>query len=179
MCCCCHQDIKQHPHSKNSDAESDGRTSSRVRAFVAFLIWFIFLLGAIPFYVSRQQGWSYEQSVHFAYVTMSTIGYGDFVPNKDISRYRSGGLLWSHPVYVWTEWHYLLNWTFAAFGMLGKAVQDLYAFSAEEEETASLLGIMHTEDDRQLQRNIAATIIQFKYLRHLMNKVRRARDDSY
>ncbi|KAI9797372.1 MAG: Potassium channel [Candelina submexicana] len=44
-----------------------------------FLLWFI---GAVVFWKSegRNQGWTYFQAVYFAYVSLLTIGYGDFSP---------------------------------------------------------------------------------------------------
>lgn len=43
-----------------------------------FLLWFI---GALVFYkAERKQGWTYFQSLYFAYTSLLTIGYGDFEP---------------------------------------------------------------------------------------------------
>lgn len=42
------------------------------------VLWFI---GALVFYFAEhEQGWSYFQSLYFAYTTLLTIGYGDYVP---------------------------------------------------------------------------------------------------
>lgn len=43
-----------------------------------FFLWFI---GALIFYFAEhEQGWSYFQSLYFAYTTLLTIGYGDYKP---------------------------------------------------------------------------------------------------
>lgn len=43
-----------------------------------FLLWFI---GALVFYKAEgKQGWTYFQSLYFAYTSLLTIGYGDFAP---------------------------------------------------------------------------------------------------
>lgn len=43
-----------------------------------FFLWFI---GALVFYFAEhEQGWTYFQSLYFAYTTLLTIGYGDFKP---------------------------------------------------------------------------------------------------
>ena len=43
-----------------------------------FILWFI---GALVFYLAEhEQGWTYFQSLYFAYTSLLTIGYGDFKP---------------------------------------------------------------------------------------------------
>lgn len=43
-----------------------------------FLLWF---MGALVFYKAEgKQGWTYFQSLYFAYTSLLTIGYGDFAP---------------------------------------------------------------------------------------------------
>ena len=51
-------------------------TSLLVSGCAWFSLWFI---GALVFYkAERNQGWSYFQSLYFAYTSLLTIGYGDF-----------------------------------------------------------------------------------------------------
>lgn len=40
------------------------------------ILLFIFLPSGFFVYF---EGWTFEQSIYFAYVTLTTIGYGDFV----------------------------------------------------------------------------------------------------
>lgn len=43
-----------------------------------FLLWFV---GALVFYkAERKQGWTYFQSLYFAYTSLLAIGFGDFAP---------------------------------------------------------------------------------------------------
>ena len=43
-----------------------------------FVLWF---MGALVFYKAEaKQGWTYFQSLYFAYTSLLTIGYGDFAP---------------------------------------------------------------------------------------------------
>lgn len=43
-----------------------------------FVLWFV---GAVVFWkAEHEQGWTYFQSVYFAYTTLLTIGFGDFAP---------------------------------------------------------------------------------------------------
>lgn len=56
---------------------------------VEFRILFFFLVtllaGATLFYC-REEGWSVIDSLYFSVMTMSTIGYGDFVPTTTLSK---------------------------------------------------------------------------------------------
>ena len=56
---------------------------------VEFRILFFFLVtllvGAILFYY-RVEGWSIIDSLYFSVMTMSAIGYGDFVPTTTLSK---------------------------------------------------------------------------------------------
>ena len=46
-----------------------------------FTLWFI---GALVFYkAERNQNWSYFESLYFSYVSLLTIGYGDFQPDSN------------------------------------------------------------------------------------------------
>ena len=46
---------------------------------------FILVIGSTLFY-SKVEGWSIVDSLYFSVMTMSTIGYGDFVPTTTISK---------------------------------------------------------------------------------------------
>ena len=53
-------------------------TALLVSSSAWFLLWFI---GALVFYKAEaKQGWTYFQSLYFAYTSLLTIGYGDFAP---------------------------------------------------------------------------------------------------
>ncbi|PID83502.1 hypothetical protein CSB11_00835 [Candidatus Campbellbacteria bacterium] len=52
--------------------------------FLCFFI-LILLVGATVFYTTME-GWSVVDSIYFAVMTMSTVGYGDIVPTTDISK---------------------------------------------------------------------------------------------
>ena len=44
----------------------------------------IFLIGLV---VGRQEGWSVEDAMYYAFITATTVGYGDFHPRKRVSKY--------------------------------------------------------------------------------------------
>ena len=55
------------------------------------LLW---LIGALVFYYAEhEQGWTYFQSLYFAYTTLLTIGYGDFKPFSNSG--KAFFVLWS------------------------------------------------------------------------------------
>ncbi|KAK2798956.1 Potassium channel [Onygenales sp. PD_10] len=59
---------------------------------IAVTAWLgLWTLGALAFFLSqRQQGWTYFESLYFAYTSLLTIGYGDFVPK----------MTWGKPFFV-------------------------------------------------------------------------------
>jgi cytochrome b561 len=44
----------------------------------------IFLLGLV---VGKKEGWSVEDAAYYAFITATTVGYGDFHPRKRASKY--------------------------------------------------------------------------------------------
>jgi uncharacterized membrane protein len=44
----------------------------------------IFLVGLI---VGKKEGWSVGDAVYYAFITATTVGYGDFHPRKTVSKY--------------------------------------------------------------------------------------------
>lgn len=59
------------------------RTDPEFRALLVIVL--TLLAGAVLFY-TRIEGWSFLDSLYFAVMTMSTIGYGDFVPRSPESK---------------------------------------------------------------------------------------------
>ena len=56
--------------------------------------FFLWLVGALVFYLAEdKQGWTYFQSLYFAYTSLLTIGYGDFVPISNAG--KSFFVIWS------------------------------------------------------------------------------------
>lgn len=55
---------------------------------------FLWFIGALVFYFAEhEQGWSYFESLYFAYTTLLTIGYGDFKPFSNSG--KAFFVLWS------------------------------------------------------------------------------------
>lgn len=49
-----------------------------------FLALLIFLLGLV---VGKKEGWSVQDAAYYAFITATTVGYGDFHPRKTASKY--------------------------------------------------------------------------------------------
>ena len=52
---------------------------------LAIIIFLIFLIGGILIYSSIEE-WRYIDSAYFAVATVTTIGYGDLVPQTDLGK---------------------------------------------------------------------------------------------
>ncbi len=50
------------------------------------IIMVIVLLGFGTLYFHKYENWSYVNSFYFSVMTLTTIGYGDFVPTKDVTK---------------------------------------------------------------------------------------------
>jgi voltage-gated potassium channel len=51
---------------------------------VGLLVGLIILLGHI---VGRWEGWSPSDSIYYAFITATTVGYGDFHPKRAVSKH--------------------------------------------------------------------------------------------
>ena len=74
-------------------AASDNRwTALAVSSFAAFFLWFV---GAAVFQQAElnSQGWTYFESLYFTYVSLLTIGYGDFYPQTNSA--KPAFVMWS------------------------------------------------------------------------------------
>lgn len=54
--------------------------------FRILLFFLISLLAGATLFYYREEGWSVIDSLYFSVMTMSTIGYGDFVPTTTLSK---------------------------------------------------------------------------------------------
>lgn len=50
------------------------------------LLFFIGLISSIGLWIGRMEGWSRWDAVYFAFVTATTVGYGDFRPQRRLSK---------------------------------------------------------------------------------------------
>lgn len=56
---------------------------------------FIFTLAVGTVYYRIAEGWSWIDSIYFSVVTLTTIGYGDITPTRDISKLFTIGYIFT------------------------------------------------------------------------------------
>ncbi|KAI9841648.1 MAG: Potassium channel [Sclerophora amabilis] len=65
-------------------AQSRRWTSLAISSTAWLVLWFV---GAVVFWESEApQGWTYFQSLYFSYISLLTIGYGDFYPQSNAGK---------------------------------------------------------------------------------------------
>lgn len=80
-----HEELRRREREFNAMRKVQSMASTR-RKWISLLVsggaWFIlWFIGAVVFWkAERNQNWTYFQSLYFAYVSLLTIGYGDFHP---------------------------------------------------------------------------------------------------
>lgn len=56
---------------------------------VLFLVALIIILGLI---VGKREGWSVSDSLYYAFITATTVGYGDYRPSKQSAKMLAIGI---------------------------------------------------------------------------------------
>ena len=64
--------------------EEEHRAYHRRLLYIIIVLLFI-LFGGATFY-HLQEGWRYIDALYFSSLTMTTVGYGDFVPKTDVGK---------------------------------------------------------------------------------------------
>ncbi|XP_029034156.1 open rectifier potassium channel protein 1 [Osmia bicornis bicornis] len=97
-----------------------------IQIFVHLLPGFVMFIFFPAFLFSYYEGWSYDESVYYAFVTLTTIGFGDYVAGKDNSK-GSGifFILYKAFLICWISFglgYTVMIMTFIARGMRSKKI---------------------------------------------------------
>ena len=108
--------------------------------FALFVVTTLLLAGTFVF--SKAEGWSYTDSFYFSVMTLTTVGYGDFVPTQN-------------PTKIFTSFYSMIG--IAAMVYLFGSVIGEYLFKQEEnlERIFSKLRTIHkkVEEPIKIKKN--------------------------
>uniref|UniRef100_A0A8C5MI72 Potassium two pore domain channel subfamily K member 5 n=1 Tax=Leptobrachium leishanense TaxID=445787 RepID=A0A8C5MI72_9ANUR len=100
---------------------------AQITCTAIFIIWGVLVHLVIPpFIFMRTEGWTYIEGLYFSFITIATIGFGDYVAgvNPDINYnvlYRYFVELW---IYLGLAWLSLfINWKVSMFVEVHKAIK--------------------------------------------------------
>ncbi|XP_072136231.1 potassium channel, subfamily K, member 16 [Mobula birostris] len=117
---------------KNAQKSSNHRQAMKIFTIVLFFITgTVLFLVFPPLIFSYVEGWTYGESFYFAFITLSTIGFGDYVIGTDpekhyISIYRSLAGVW---IIVGLAWLALL------FNLGGGVMERLFQLKWHREKS--------------------------------------------
>ncbi|XP_073529390.1 potassium channel subfamily K member 16-like [Phyllobates terribilis] len=103
-----------------------------------------------PMIFSYVEGWSYGEGFYFAFITLSTIGFGDYVlgtdPNKHyISIYRSLAALWII---------FGLAWLAMVFNLAAEMVEKLIHLRIHKAQVMAEEAAAQKAEERSVQRRV-------------------------
>lgn len=111
---------------------------AKLQFYMAVCLWLTMLFGVGPLYSMLTHSWTYEESLYFTYITMTTIGFGDFYPNSDGARYAESVEAMHHQVYVWCMGIVVIVVSLSSFSFVYAAVQDSMMEERDNQEQAAL-----------------------------------------
>uniref|UniRef100_A0A3Q3VUN6 Potassium channel domain-containing protein n=1 Tax=Mola mola TaxID=94237 RepID=A0A3Q3VUN6_MOLML len=95
---------------RNISCLLQGKTGKRPQRCTCFFVHLVsYLSGATLFFVApmivfqQHEGWTYSQAIYYCFITLSTIGFGDFVANNPDKEYP--------------EWYSILMASWIFFGL--------------------------------------------------------------
>ncbi|XP_053974602.1 open rectifier potassium channel protein 1 isoform X1 [Hylaeus volcanicus] len=127
-----HQKYKAYKHGRNDyhprklTTFETGKLGLAAQIFVYLMPGFIMFIFFPAFLFSHYEGWSYDEAVYYAFVTLTTIGFGDYVAGQDNSK-GSGVffILYKTFLICWISFglgYIVMIMTFIARGMRSKKI---------------------------------------------------------
>ena len=76
--------LKMYTHFRSSDAALSAKTATKINALIVFMVGSVcfILLPSLVMHII-EDGWTYAEACYFAFTTIATIGFGDYVAGKD------------------------------------------------------------------------------------------------
>ncbi|CAK9825674.1 Open rectifier potassium channel protein 1 [Anthophora retusa] len=87
-----HQKYKSYKHGRNDyyprklTTFETGKVGLAAQIFIHLMPGFVMFIFFPAFLFSHYEGWSYDEAVYYAFVTLTTIGFGDYVAGQDNSK---------------------------------------------------------------------------------------------
>ncbi|XP_016903883.2 uncharacterized protein LOC107992487 isoform X2 [Apis cerana] len=87
-----HEKYKSYKHGRDNyyprklTTFETGKAGLAAQIFAHLLPGFVMFIFFPAFLFSHYEGWSYEEAVYYAFVTLTTIGFGDYVAGQDNSK---------------------------------------------------------------------------------------------
>lgn len=87
-----HQKYKSYKHGRNDyyprklTTFETGKVGLAAQIFIHLMPGFVMFIFFPAFLFSHYEGWSYDEAVYYAFVTLTTIGFGDYVAGQNTLR---------------------------------------------------------------------------------------------
>ncbi|OAD56477.1 Open rectifier potassium channel protein 1 [Eufriesea mexicana] len=127
-----HQKYKSYKHGDNDyytrklTTFETGKVGLAAQIFVHLLPGFIMFIFFPAFLFSYYEGWTYDEAVYYAFVTLTTIGFGDYVAGQDNSKGSGFSfILYKTFLICWISFglgYTVMIMTFIARGMRSKKI---------------------------------------------------------
>ncbi|XP_012278236.1 open rectifier potassium channel protein 1 [Orussus abietinus] len=128
-----HQKYKSYNHGQSDSLKKSPletrKASLAVRIFMYLIPGFVMFIFFPAFLFSHFEGWGYDEAVYYAFVTLTTIGFGDYVAGQDNTK-GSGifFILYKTFLICWISFglgYIVMIMTFIARGMRSKKITRL------------------------------------------------------
>ncbi|XP_076620196.1 open rectifier K[+] channel 1 [Colletes latitarsis] len=175
-----HQKYKSYKHGRN-DYHPRKLTTFETRKlglaaqiFVYLTPGFVMFIFFPAFLFSHYEGWSYDEAVYYAFVTLTTIGFGDYVAGQDNSK-GSGVffILYKSFLICWISFglgYIVMIMTFIARGMRSKKITRI--------ERKLALNLKHTQSKLWNEFNKEINYVRRVFNELQLSKVKRVYVDE-
>lgn len=178
-----HQKYKSYKHGQSSSDYSSKKPTPfetrKVGLAAQILMYltpgFVMFIFFPAFLFSYYEGWSYDQSVYYAFVTLTTIGFGDLVAGQDNTK-GSGPFFIMYQIFLifWISFglgYIVMIMTFIARGMRSKKITRL--------EHKLAMNLKHTQSKIWNEFNKEVNYLRRVFNELQLSKVKRVYVDEF